>query len=83
MLHFKFIKHTKFCLDEIAIIGFIQVTSITHHNKSYGKEHIKTTKFLENHETMEKYIKTTKFLRKPMVSKSKNSTAFNGRHLIR
>ena len=53
MLHFKLIKHTKFCLDEIAIIGFIHVTSITHHNKSYGKE---------------KYIKTTKFLRKPIVS---------------
>ena len=68
MLHFKLIKHTKFCLDEIAIIGYIHVTSITHHNKSYGKE---------------KYIKTTKFLRKPIVSKSKNSTAFNGRHLIR
>ena len=68
MLHFKLIKHTKFCLDEIAIIGFIHVTSITHHNKSHGKE---------------KYIKTTKFLRKPIVSKSKNSTAFNGRHLIR
>ena len=67
MLHFKLIKHTKFCLDEIAIIGFIHVTPITHHNNSYGKE---------------KY-KTTKLLRKPIVSKSKNSTAFNGRHLIR
>ena len=68
MLHFKLIKHTKFCIVEIAIIGFIHMTSITHHNKSYGKE---------------KYIKTTKFLRQPIVSKSKNYTAFNGRHLIR
>ena len=68
MLHFKLVKHTKFYLDETAIISFIHVTSITHHNKSYGNE---------------KYIKTTKFLRKPMVSKSKNSTAFNGRLLIR
>ena len=68
MLNFELIKHTKFCLDEIAIIGFIHVTSTTHHNKLYDKE---------------KYIKTTKFLRKPIVSKSKNSTAFNGRHLIR
>ena len=68
MLHFKSIKHTKFCLDDIAIIGFIHLTSILCHYKSYGKE---------------KYIKTTKFLRKPIVSKTKNSTAFKGRHLIR
>ena len=50
MLHFKLIKHTKFCLDEIAIIGFIHVTSITHHNKSYGKEEYtsKPRNFWEN-----------------------------------
>ena len=56
MLHFKLFKHNEFCLDEIAIIGFIHVTSITHHNKSYGKE---------------KYIKTMKFLRKPIVQSQK------------
>ena len=58
MLHFKLIKHTKFCLDEIAIIDFILVTSITHHNKSHGKK-----KIHQNHEIFEKThsIKGKKF----------------------
>ena len=48
---------------------FILRSSITHHNESYGNE---------------KYINTTKcFFRKPVLSTSKNSLAFNARQRIR
>ena len=39
--------------------------SLTHRNEWYGNE---------------KYVKTAKFLRKPVVSLSENSKAFNGTH---